>query len=229
MRELRNAITRKVAHYCQLAGIVLRRLRRCVEHVQAVHGGEARRLREERGLTQAALAQALQLSPSYLNQLEHDQWPLAGPSCARSRACSRSTRSSSGRRRSAADCRSAEALSVRGVEPSPAATDLRALAAELPEIGRAVVALHARYRDAIERTEFLSSRVGERDRLASPCSCRWRTKRSATSSMPATTMSPSSRPKPSASGAKRSSYRATLAPRSNGDSPAAPRHRDCPR
>lgn len=39
-------------------------------------GGRLRRLREERGLSQAALARQLELSPSYLNQLEHDARPL---------------------------------------------------------------------------------------------------------------------------------------------------------
>ncbi|MBL7466354.1 helix-turn-helix transcriptional regulator, partial [Escherichia coli] len=35
-----------------------------------------RRLREERGLKQVELAQALGISPSYLNQLEQNQRPL---------------------------------------------------------------------------------------------------------------------------------------------------------
>ena len=39
-------------------------------------GVRLRSLRAERGLTQAALAQALELSPSYLNQIEQDQRPL---------------------------------------------------------------------------------------------------------------------------------------------------------
>ena len=39
-------------------------------------GARLRRLREDRGLTQAALASALGLSPSYLNQLENNQRPL---------------------------------------------------------------------------------------------------------------------------------------------------------
>ncbi|WP_207456029.1 short-chain fatty acyl-CoA regulator family protein [Azospirillum sp. SYSU D00513] len=39
-------------------------------------GHKLRRLREQRGLTQAALAKALELSPSYLNQLENNQRPL---------------------------------------------------------------------------------------------------------------------------------------------------------
>src|ERR1700727_3758402 len=39
-------------------------------------GVRLRRFREERGLTQAALASALGISPSYVNQLEASQRPM---------------------------------------------------------------------------------------------------------------------------------------------------------
>ena len=39
-------------------------------------GSRVRQLRGERGLSQAALAQTLRISPSYLNQIEHDVRPL---------------------------------------------------------------------------------------------------------------------------------------------------------
>ena len=39
-------------------------------------GVKLRRLRAERGLSQTAMAQALGLSPSYLNQIEQNQRPL---------------------------------------------------------------------------------------------------------------------------------------------------------
>ena len=39
-------------------------------------GVKLRKLRAERGLSQIALAQALGLSPSYLNQIEQNQRPL---------------------------------------------------------------------------------------------------------------------------------------------------------
>jgi len=42
-------------------------------------GNQVRRLREQSGLTQAALARDLLLSPSYLNQIERDQRPLPKP------------------------------------------------------------------------------------------------------------------------------------------------------
>lgn len=42
-------------------------------------GARLRRLREERGLSQAELARRLEISPSYLNQMEHDSRPLTVP------------------------------------------------------------------------------------------------------------------------------------------------------
>lgn len=39
-------------------------------------GGQIHTLRTTRGLTQAEMAKALELSPSYLNQLENNQRPL---------------------------------------------------------------------------------------------------------------------------------------------------------
>ena len=39
-------------------------------------GSRVRQLRSERGFSQAALAQLLEISPSYLNQIEHDVRPL---------------------------------------------------------------------------------------------------------------------------------------------------------
>lgn len=46
---------------------------------KAFMGLRLKRLREERQLTQVALARALELSPSYLNQLEQNQRPLTVP------------------------------------------------------------------------------------------------------------------------------------------------------
>ena len=42
-------------------------------------GVQLRRLREERGLTQVALARTLGLSASYLNQIEQNQRPMTVP------------------------------------------------------------------------------------------------------------------------------------------------------
>ena len=42
-------------------------------------GNKIRRLREQRRLTQALLARRLDISPSYLNQIENDQRPVTAP------------------------------------------------------------------------------------------------------------------------------------------------------
>ncbi|NUT29508.1 MAG: helix-turn-helix transcriptional regulator, partial [Streptomyces sp.] len=46
---------------------------------KAYAGARLRRLREERRMSQAELARALGISPSYLNQMEHDSRPLTVP------------------------------------------------------------------------------------------------------------------------------------------------------
>lgn len=48
-------------------------------HQQSFVGSQIRRLREERHLTQAALARLLEISPSYLNQIERNRRALSVP------------------------------------------------------------------------------------------------------------------------------------------------------
>ena len=60
-------------------------------------GARLRRLREERGLSQAELARRLAISPSYLNQIEHDSRPLTVPVLLRLTRRSASTPGSSPR------------------------------------------------------------------------------------------------------------------------------------
>jgi len=45
-------------------------------HARPFVGARLRRLRSEQGLSQIALAGALGISPSYLNQIEHDARPM---------------------------------------------------------------------------------------------------------------------------------------------------------
>ena len=171
MRELRNAITRAGAQpSLDLAGIVLREDCEGVPRAcpSCSMGARLRRLREERGLTQAALAQALQLSPSDLNQLEHDQRPLEAVTRLR-----QDHERARGRRaapldedeaRLIADLR--EALSVRGVEPSPGGHHSRARGSSYRRSAAPWSPCTARYRDAIERTE-LPCRAGSANVTAS--------------------------------------------------------------
>src|SRR5215813_874331 len=68
--RLRSRALTSPVRQCRDCGAVMRK---------AYIGVRLRRLREERGMTQAALAAALGLSTSYLNQLEKNQRPLTVP------------------------------------------------------------------------------------------------------------------------------------------------------
>src|SRR5690348_8973491 len=61
---------------CQQCEGRLRSVVRLVDVAKTFVGSRVRQLRSERGFSQAALAQMLEISPSYLNQIEHDVRPL---------------------------------------------------------------------------------------------------------------------------------------------------------
>ncbi|WP_307816853.1 short-chain fatty acyl-CoA regulator family protein [Micromonospora fiedleri] len=121
-------------------------------------GARLRRLREERALSQTELARHLGISPSYLNQIEHDTRPLTVPVLLRITelfgvdptvfAAHDTPRLVTGLR---------EALPNRA---SPA--ELTELATRLPELAAAVIDLHRRYQQAEEQ---LAELVGDRERL----------------------------------------------------------------
>ncbi len=132
-------------------------------------GARLRRLRESRGLTQVALATSLELSPSYLNQLEHNQRPITVAVLLK--VCSVfgvdvQYFSDEDEARLIADLR--EAFSVLPSEHTASANEMRSLAGDMPALARAVIALHERYRGAVERADILASRLGETDRFAAP-------------------------------------------------------------
>jgi XRE family transcriptional regulator, fatty acid utilization regulator len=61
---------------CQLCEPYLRNASTLSAVSKTFVGSRVRQLRNERGFSQAALAQMLEISPSYLNQIEHDVRPL---------------------------------------------------------------------------------------------------------------------------------------------------------
>ena len=61
---------------CQECEVGLHSVVRLVDVAKTFVGSRVRQLRSERGFSQAALAQMLEISPSYLNQIEHDVRPL---------------------------------------------------------------------------------------------------------------------------------------------------------
>ncbi|HEU5129969.1 MAG TPA: short-chain fatty acyl-CoA regulator family protein [Glycomyces sp.] len=123
-------------------------------------GLRLRRFREERGLTQAALAAALGISTSYVNQMESNQRPLTGPVLLRLAevydvdvqrfSASESDRLTAQIRDALADTAHAERVSDG---------EARELAESMPELAQYIVDLHRRYRHALERNTAMSAEL----------------------------------------------------------------------
>lgn len=129
-------------------------------------GVRLQRLREERGITQVTLAKALGISPSYLNQIERNQRPLTLPIRLRLNAqfgVDVQVFSDDDEARLIADVR--DVLAEAGTE-TPSMAELRALAANMPAVARAIVELHRRGRSANERADGLAARLGDSPDLA---------------------------------------------------------------
>lgn len=125
---------------------------------KAYLGVRLQRLREERGMTQAALARALEISPSYLNQLEHNQRPLTVPLLLRLNAVFSvdvQMFSEDDEARLIVDLR--EALAEAGGGDTVSMAELRELANNMPAVGRALVSLHRRGRELAERLDQLAA------------------------------------------------------------------------
>lgn len=130
---------------------------------KAFIGGRLRRLREERGLTQSALASALDLSPSYLNQIEKNQRPLTVPVLLRINAVfgvDVQLFSESDEARLLTELR--EILSDPQIGESVSANEIRDLVSNMPGIARSLATLHRRLRTESDRAEALVAHLGLR-------------------------------------------------------------------
>ncbi|MFP5445580.1 MAG: helix-turn-helix domain-containing protein, partial [Betaproteobacteria bacterium] len=133
-------------------------------------GVRLRRLREERGMTQVALARALDLSASYLNQLEQNQRPLTVPVLLKINAVfgvdvqrfsdDDEARLITGLREVLADLPAG--VGWEGAGDAVSLAEIRELAAGMPAVARTLLALHQRHRQALERLAALGNdRSGE--------------------------------------------------------------------
>ncbi|MBO9676870.1 MAG: DUF2083 domain-containing protein [Acidovorax sp.] len=126
-------------------------------------GVRLRRLREERGMTQVALARALDLSASYLNQIEQNQRPLTVPVLLKINAVfgvDVQRFSDDDEARLIAGLR--EALAGRlGEGEAVSLAEIRELAANMPAVARTLLALHQGRREALERLDALAARYGD--------------------------------------------------------------------
>lgn len=123
-------------------------------------GVKLRTLRAERGMSQIALAHALGLSPSYLNQLEQNQRPLTVSvllKLNRILGIDIQEFSEDDEARLIAGLKEVFANDTETV----ALPELQEVAAQMPALGRAVLALHRRHLETLERIEMLAVRLGD--------------------------------------------------------------------
>lgn len=125
-------------------------------------GVKLKTLREKRGLTQAALAQLLKLSPSYVNQLENNERPLSVPVLLRLQSTlgvDLQFFSEDDEARLFAQLHEivAEAAVPGGVPEA----ELRTLAQQMPAMAQLLLRLQGRARHAEQRLASLG--LGERD------------------------------------------------------------------
>jgi len=110
-------------------------------------GSRVRQLRSERGFSQAALAQMLEISPSYLNQIEHDVRPLTVAVLLRITevfGVDATFFSSLDDTRLVAELR--EVMYDRDLDADVDPAEIADMVNAHPSIARAVVNLHRRYR-----------------------------------------------------------------------------------
>lgn len=119
-------------------------------------GARLRRLRDERGLTQVALARVLGLSTSYVNQLENDQRPITVPVLL-----ALSDRFDLPTHYFAPDSDARLVSDLREILADGPATiaQIEELVARMPEIGQTVVGLHRRLHDATAELETVHGRA----------------------------------------------------------------------
>jgi predicted transcriptional regulator/DNA-binding XRE family transcriptional regulator len=122
-------------------------------------GMRLRTLREERGMTQAALAQALNLSPSYVNQIESNQRPLTVPVLLRVQAyfgIDLQLFSEDEESRVLAELREI-AAGIDGPGTAIPTAELQSVSQQLPGVARMMMALHRRLQSAEERVANLAA------------------------------------------------------------------------
>ncbi|WP_076478394.1 acetate metabolism transcriptional regulator RamB [Williamsia sterculiae] len=131
-------------------------------------GSRLRQLRSERGLSQVALAQTLEISPSYLNQIEHDARPLTVPVLLRISevfGVDTSFFNSQDNVRLIAEVR--EVVMDEDVDAAADAAEINDLVGSHPDLARAMVNLHRRYRMVSDQLAAATDERGDGSRRGS--------------------------------------------------------------
>ena len=127
---------------------------------KAFMGVRLKTLREQQGLTQAALAASLKISPSYLNQIENDQRPLTVPVLLRLQAAhgidlQLFSEDDSARRLSDLQTVFSQHPEAQAVPQAEA----KVVASQLPSVAKVLLHLHKRSRAAEERLSSIVDRA----------------------------------------------------------------------
>lgn len=125
-------------------------------------GVRLRRLREERGMTQVALANALGLSPSYLSQIEQNQRPITVSVLLKINSAlglDGQIFANDDEARLLAQLR--EALAHEAAPDTVSVAEMRELASSMPAVARTLVNMHTRQRQTMQKLEAMSVRLGD--------------------------------------------------------------------
>ncbi|GAB3436035.1 short-chain fatty acyl-CoA regulator family protein [Giesbergeria sinuosa] len=123
-------------------------------------GIKLRKLRAERGMSQIALAQAMGISPSYLNQLEQNQRPFTVSvllKLNRAMGIDIQEFSEDEEARLLAGLKEALAEAAQPIS----LPEFQEVASQMPALAQAVIALHRRQHELIGRLESLSLQLGD--------------------------------------------------------------------
>lgn len=130
-------------------------------------GVRLRRLREEHGITQAALARTLEISPSYLNQIEQNQRPLTVSVLLKISSVfgvDIQRFSDNDEAHLVAELREVAPrladFQPAGDGSSISLTEIKELASNMPAVARALVGLHHRLQQTAEQLEVLRQQIG---------------------------------------------------------------------
>ncbi len=131
-------------------------------------GVRLQRLREERKLTQAALARMLGMSPSYLNQIERNQRPLTVAILLRIGAVLGVDPQMFSEHDSAALVSDLRDAFSELPQADASLAELKMLVQNMPGVARAVLLMQRRYQMAAERAGALESQFDDGNRGLSP-------------------------------------------------------------
>ncbi|MCC3323856.1 short-chain fatty acyl-CoA regulator family protein [Gordonia bronchialis] len=123
-------------------------------------GARLRRLRDERGLSQAGLARRVELSTSYVNQLENDQRPITVPvllTLTREFDLDADYFAPDGDARLVADL--ADVLTAQPDSGEVTRAEITELVARMPAVGRTLVGMHRRLIAADTELESHRARI----------------------------------------------------------------------